>query len=140
MGYDRTRHYFLRDLQQEPPRWVAHFQVHAAKNKVLADFRLESLSVENVRYASALGNPGERVIYEYAILRTVFFINLHSTQHITAPFLFWNVILRYYLDFHTTCHPRTYRSLKPGVIPTNLQFAISLFEVCECVCRQLHLE
>ncbi|KAI1462386.1 hypothetical protein F4805DRAFT_132089 [Annulohypoxylon moriforme] len=66
VGYVWTRHYFLRDLEQEPPRWIAHFQIHAAKNKTLADFRLDDLSVEDVKHAIARGNPGDRTIYRYS--------------------------------------------------------------------------
>ncbi|KAI1215126.1 uncharacterized protein F4807DRAFT_21781 [Annulohypoxylon truncatum] len=64
-GYCRTRHYFLRDLQEDPPRWVAHFQIYAAKDRTLAEFRLGDLSLENVEYAVARGNPGGRHIYYY---------------------------------------------------------------------------
>ncbi|KAI0881072.1 uncharacterized protein GGS22DRAFT_75335 [Annulohypoxylon maeteangense] len=64
-GYTQTRHYFLRDIQEEPPRWVAHFLIHGVTTKVLADFRLDKISVEHVEHAVARSNLGERFIYRY---------------------------------------------------------------------------
>ncbi|KAI2463929.1 hypothetical protein F4781DRAFT_425944 [Annulohypoxylon bovei var. microspora] len=63
-GLMYTRHYFLHDLQV-PPRWIAHFQIHADTIRLLADLRLESLCKEHVYHAIAWSFGRQETIYRY---------------------------------------------------------------------------
>ncbi|KAI0850647.1 hypothetical protein F5Y00DRAFT_268384, partial [Daldinia vernicosa] len=58
-GRTMGRHYFLQDMQQEPPRWIAHLQIHAEFYETLAGFKLGELSIENVRSVFAWGGRRE---------------------------------------------------------------------------------
>ncbi|KAI1655186.1 hypothetical protein F4813DRAFT_368013 [Daldinia decipiens] len=60
-GLTWTRHYFLQDIQQEPPRWIAHLQVHAETCKTLAGIKLGELSIQNVVSAYAWGSRREYI-------------------------------------------------------------------------------
>ncbi|KAI2780570.1 hypothetical protein F4815DRAFT_469530 [Daldinia loculata] len=60
-GRTNTRHYFLRDMQQEPPRWIAHLQVHAETYKTLAGIKLGEFSIQNVLSAYAWGSRGQYI-------------------------------------------------------------------------------
>ncbi|KAI0139929.1 hypothetical protein F4776DRAFT_567019 [Hypoxylon sp. NC0597] len=63
-GFWWTRHYFLRDIQHKPPRWIAHFQFHSATTHILTEIRLGDISVENVFNALAMTND-TNLIYLY---------------------------------------------------------------------------
>ncbi|KAI0379402.1 hypothetical protein F5Y04DRAFT_282824 [Hypomontagnella monticulosa] len=63
-GFYETRHYFLRDLQHNPPRWVANFKFHAREREILTRIRLEYLTVERIFRAKAFGDACE-TIYEF---------------------------------------------------------------------------
>ncbi|OTA85846.1 hypothetical protein M434DRAFT_16020 [Hypoxylon sp. CO27-5] len=63
-GFCWTRHYFLQDIQHRPPRWMAHFQFHAATSHTLTGIRLEDISVENVFNALAMTDDAN-LIYLY---------------------------------------------------------------------------
>ncbi|KAI1387982.1 uncharacterized protein F4822DRAFT_408240 [Hypoxylon trugodes] len=65
VGLDLVRHYFFQDLQQTPPRWVAHLQLFAAAEEVLASVRFEDISVEHVYIAIAHGAEHGGCIYHY---------------------------------------------------------------------------
>ncbi|KAI1210178.1 uncharacterized protein F4807DRAFT_460009 [Annulohypoxylon truncatum] len=68
LGLIKTRHYFLCDLQV-PSQWVAHLQVYAAKNRVLANMRLGNLSRKNIYAAYAGCVDREQYIYLYDSFR-----------------------------------------------------------------------
>ncbi|CAJ2511221.1 Uu.00g068460.m01.CDS01 [Anthostomella pinea] len=61
----RSRHFFLRDLQQ-PPRWTAHLHARAPNDAILSSIRLEKLSVDTINVAAAW-SLGSKLIYFYNI-------------------------------------------------------------------------
>ncbi|KAI2631437.1 hypothetical protein GGS26DRAFT_591314 [Hypomontagnella submonticulosa] len=63
-GWVETRHYFMRDIQHNPPQWVAHFQFHCYEKELLTKIRLEHLAVERIFHAIAQGDAFE-TIYEF---------------------------------------------------------------------------
>ncbi|KAI2617713.1 hypothetical protein GGS26DRAFT_596263 [Hypomontagnella submonticulosa] len=64
IGLSQRRSYFLRDIQHEPPRWIAHFQMYARSDEILARIRLENLRIENVFSAEAKASARQR-LYKY---------------------------------------------------------------------------
>ncbi|KAI0110257.1 hypothetical protein F4814DRAFT_451235 [Daldinia grandis] len=60
-GRAYTRHYFLRDMEQEHPKWIAHLQVHAEAFRTLGGINLGELSMQNVWSAYAWGSRGELI-------------------------------------------------------------------------------
>ncbi|KAK9416593.1 hypothetical protein SUNI508_09699 [Seiridium unicorne] len=59
-----TRHFYLRDVEQEPPRWVAILQAHSDSLTTLRGIRLDTISFRNVNSAYAYGVSGKSV-YQY---------------------------------------------------------------------------
>ncbi|KAK8068745.1 hypothetical protein PG994_005361 [Apiospora phragmitis] len=57
-----TRHYYLRDLQESPPRWTADLQCHSDRLATLSRFRPETyLTGKNVDFALAFSTNGALV-------------------------------------------------------------------------------
>ncbi|KAI1821103.1 hypothetical protein F4861DRAFT_486907 [Xylaria intraflava] len=59
-----TRHYFLQDMQQQPPSWIATIEVFAMRCETLARFSLDRLSFQALRIAGAQSRDGKD-IYSY---------------------------------------------------------------------------
>lgn len=56
----RTRHYFLKDLQQ-PLRWTATIKVFALQPETLYRFNLSQLSSATIQWAAANNRSGHRI-------------------------------------------------------------------------------
>ncbi|TRX96170.1 hypothetical protein FHL15_002894 [Xylaria flabelliformis] len=57
-----TRHYFLKDLQQ-PPRWIATIEVFALNQTTLFQFKLNKLSRETTKWATANNQSGHQIYH-----------------------------------------------------------------------------
>ncbi|KAI0428001.1 hypothetical protein F5Y09DRAFT_344081 [Xylaria sp. FL1042] len=55
------RHYFLKDIQEEPPRWIATIEVVAVQDQTIYRFDLEQLSLETTYMASATSQVGHQI-------------------------------------------------------------------------------
>ncbi|KAI0803851.1 hypothetical protein GGR55DRAFT_378180 [Xylaria sp. FL0064] len=55
------RHYFLKDLQQRPPRWVATIELVALQDWIIHRFDLDRLSQRTMHIVSARSQTGELV-------------------------------------------------------------------------------
>ncbi|KAI1348596.1 hypothetical protein F5Y01DRAFT_328369 [Xylaria sp. FL0043] len=59
-GWDCSRHYFLKDLQQ-PQRWIATIDVYALHRETAFRFDLSQLSRERIQIVSALSQLGNDI-------------------------------------------------------------------------------